>query len=83
VEVEKLESMERLLYANRYTSKEVWKRDGEGTVWRELIGAGRMTPMVGEMLFIMRIHQLVDILLGEYSKMRQPLRTVEHYCIIT
>ncbi len=45
MEVEKLESMERLLYANRYTSKEVWKRDGEGPVWRELIGAGRMTSM--------------------------------------
>jgi hypothetical protein len=27
VEVEKLE---RLLYANRYTSKKVWKRDGKG-----------------------------------------------------
>jgi hypothetical protein len=35
------ESMERLLYANRYTSKEVWKRDREGTVWRELIWGGQ------------------------------------------
>ena len=46
VEVEKLESMEGLWYTKRYTSKEVWKPDKEGTGLKE-VDLGRVEWLRG------------------------------------